>query len=106
MASPRSRRSSCWRLSASRPGWRCLLFRTPAREARTQTINNLHQLGKATHKHAEQYNAKMPVNGGPNPPLQPLNGKTVSIFYHLLPFVQHQDACDRNATETVVAAYL
>jgi prepilin-type N-terminal cleavage/methylation domain-containing protein len=49
--------------------------------ARTQTINNLKQLGTAAHNHASTYNTKLPVNGY-------LNGRLGSVFYHLLPFVE------------------
>jgi len=49
--------------------------------ARTQTINNLKQLGTGTHNFAGTYNTKLPVNGT-------LNARWSSVFGHLLPFIE------------------
>jgi hypothetical protein len=64
--------------------------------ARTDTVNRLAELGKATHAHGTTYNGKMPVD-------EKFGG---SIFYQLLPYVGRQDVYDANATGTVIPAYL
>jgi len=73
--------------------------------ARTQTINHLTQLGKATHNFAGTYGTRLPYNGTPASPGLPLNGKVVSIFYHLLPFVEQENAYNSGATGAVVPPY-
>src|SRR5947209_11881953 len=49
--------------------------------ARTQTINNLKQLGTATHNFAGTYNTKLPLHGT-------LNARFGTVFFHLLPFFE------------------
>jgi prepilin-type N-terminal cleavage/methylation domain-containing protein len=49
--------------------------------ARTQTINNLSQLGVATHNFASQWNNKLPMNGY-------AGTRFSSVFGHLLPFME------------------
>jgi len=66
--------------------------------ARTQTINNLGQLGTATHNFAGTYNGKLPINN------VLLNGKTVSILYHLLPFIEQDNVYNGGQTGTVIAS--
>jgi len=71
--------------------------------ARTQTINNLGQLGKATHNFAGTYNGKMPMHNFL------LNGRTVTTFYHLLPFVEQDNVFNQNVTSNntiVISPYL
>jgi prepilin-type N-terminal cleavage/methylation domain-containing protein len=58
--------------------------------ARTQTINHLTQLGKATHNFAGTFGTKLPYNGLPSSNVA-LNGRNVSIFHHLLPFVEQEN---------------
>ncbi len=72
--------------------------------ARTQTINFLTQLGKATHNFAGTYGTKLPYNGTPINSM-PLNGKSVSIFYHLLPFVEQQNTYNLGLLTVPVPAY-
>jgi prepilin-type N-terminal cleavage/methylation domain-containing protein len=67
--------------------------------ARTQTINNLGQLGTATHNFSGTYNGKLPVNN------VLLNNKAVSILYHLLPFMEQDNVYNNNATSTVISSY-
>jgi hypothetical protein len=71
---------------------------------RTQTILHLTQLGKATHKFASQNNGKLPYNGTPIDGVL-LNGKSVNVFYLLLPFVEQEDAYNNGTTSTFVPAY-
>src|SRR3954452_21164221 len=66
--------------------------------ARTQTINHLTQLGKATHNFAGTYGTKLPYNGTRLAPALPLNGKSASVFFHLLPFVEQENAYNKNLT--------
>jgi len=73
--------------------------------ARTQTINHLTQLGKATHNFAGTYGTKLPYNGVPPAPGLALNGKNVSIFYHLLPFVEQENAYNGGIVAAVVPPY-
>jgi len=68
--------------------------------ARTQTINHLTQLGKATHNFAGTYGTKLPYNGVPAAPGLALNGRDASIFYHLLPFVEQENAYNLFTTST------
>jgi prepilin-type N-terminal cleavage/methylation domain-containing protein len=58
--------------------------------ARTQTINHLTQLGKATHNFAGTFGTKLPYNGTPTSGVL-FNGRSVSIFHHLLPFVEQEN---------------
>jgi prepilin-type N-terminal cleavage/methylation domain-containing protein len=64
--------------------------------ARTQTLNNLGQMGRALHNHASTYNGKMPVNGT-------LNARYGSVFYHLLPFCEGDNVYKLAAIPTTVA---
>ncbi len=73
--------------------------------ARTQTINFLTQLGKATHNFAGTYGTKLPYNGTPTSGI-PLNGKSVSIFYHLLPFVEQENVYNQGLLASVVPTYI
>jgi len=52
--------------------------------ARTQTINNLKQLGTATHNFAGTYKTRMPTNGV-------FGSRYSSVFGHLLPFVEQDN---------------
>jgi prepilin-type N-terminal cleavage/methylation domain-containing protein len=74
--------------------------------ARTQTLNNLRQLGTACHNHADLNNTKLPVTGA-------LNGRYGSVFYHLLPFVEQNNVYNQVVlagnvanTTTVAACYV
>src|SRR5262245_22140466 len=67
--------------------------------ARTTTINNLGQLGTATHNFAGTYNQKLPINN------VAMNGKTVSIMFHLLPFMEQDNVYNTSATGTVIGTY-
>jgi len=73
--------------------------------ARMQTTNHLSQIGKATHNFAGQYGTKLPYNGTPAAPGIALNGKNVSVFYHLLPFVEQENAYNLGATTAAVPTY-
>jgi len=76
--------------------------------ARTQTINHLTQLGKATHNFAGTFGTKLPYNGIPASGIA-LNGRDASIFYHLLPFVEQENAYNLGTVQaswnTVVPPY-
>jgi prepilin-type N-terminal cleavage/methylation domain-containing protein len=61
--------------------------------ARTQTINNLKQLGTATHNFAGTYNQKLPVNGT-------INARYGSAFFHLLPFIEQDNVYKLAPTPT------
>jgi prepilin-type N-terminal cleavage/methylation domain-containing protein len=65
--------------------------------ARTQTINCLTQLGKATHNFAGTFGQRLPYNGTPTSGVL-LNGRSVSIFNHLLPFVEQENVYNLWAT--------
>jgi len=52
--------------------------------ARTQTINNLKQLGLATHNFAGTYGQRMPTQGI-------VNARYSSVFGHILPFVEQDN---------------
>ncbi len=71
-----------------------------AEAARTTTINYLTFLGKATHNFAGTYGTKLPYNGTPTTGIR-LNDRSVSIFAHLVPFVE-QDCCVRTAPDSTV----
>jgi len=71
--------------------------------ARTQSINHLTQLGKATHNFAGTFGTKLPYNGTPSSPAVPLNGRSASIFYHLLPFVEQENAYNLGLTAAAYA---
>jgi prepilin-type N-terminal cleavage/methylation domain-containing protein len=71
--------------------------------ARTQTNNNLGQLGRATHNFIGTYNGKMPMHA------LTLNGKSTTTFFHLLPFVEQDNVYNLNVTAnntTVISPYL
>jgi len=61
--------------------------------ARTQTINNLKQLGTGTHNFAGTFNTKLVVNGT-------INARYGSAFFHLLPFVEQDNVYKLAATPT------
>jgi Tfp pilus assembly protein PilE len=77
------------------------VLKARAAQARAQTIDHLAQVGKATQNYAGQYNTKMPFDGLALP-----DGKKVSIFYQLLPFVGQRGVYDSNAVAAVIPAYL
>ena len=76
--------------------------------ARTETNNNLSQLGKATHNFAGTYNTKLPMHGIPTGAVA-LNGKNSTVFFHLLPFVEQDNVYNQNVqanNTNIVRAYL
>jgi prepilin-type N-terminal cleavage/methylation domain-containing protein len=54
--------------------------------ARTQTINNLKQIGLAVHSYAGAYNGKIPNGTGIT-----YNSRIGSVHYHLLPFIEQDN---------------
>jgi prepilin-type N-terminal cleavage/methylation domain-containing protein len=56
--------------------------------ARSQSANNLRQMGLALQNVAGSYNTQLPPSYGAFPPS---NGPTGSLFCHILPFVEQQD---------------
>jgi prepilin-type N-terminal cleavage/methylation domain-containing protein len=66
--------------------------------ARTQTINNLKQIGLATQNMAGTYNTKMPMNGF-------FGVRYSSVFGHILPYVEQGNIYNiiTNAPNTAVA---
>jgi prepilin-type N-terminal cleavage/methylation domain-containing protein len=63
--------------------------------ARTQTLNNLSQLGKAVHQCQDTYKAL------PNSGAFRRSGKTGSLHYHMLPFVEQAAAWQGTATPRI-----
>src|SRR5262245_15520496 len=50
---------------------------------RTQTMNNLKQIGTALHNFNSTFSRLPPARG-------PLNGKTLTVHQHLLPFIEQE----------------
>jgi prepilin-type N-terminal cleavage/methylation domain-containing protein len=55
--------------------------------ARSQSANNLKQMGVAFANAASTYQGQAPPTGGPYPPP---NGPSGSFFFHILPFIEQQ----------------
>jgi prepilin-type N-terminal cleavage/methylation domain-containing protein len=58
-----------------------------AAAARTQSSNNLKQMGLAIHNLAGANNTRMPPSAGPFPP----GGPSSSLFFHILPYIEQDN---------------
>jgi hypothetical protein len=67
------------------------LFRVRGQAARSQSMNNLRQIGIAVHNHSDSYN-RLPPTAGRGP-----GGRSGSVLYHLLPFVEQGPLYNRGA---------
>jgi len=67
--------------------------------ARTQSTNNLHQIGIATLNFHDTYNKLPPTFGK-------VGDKEGSIFYHLLPYLEHQNAYNAMVFDVPIREYV
>jgi prepilin-type N-terminal cleavage/methylation domain-containing protein len=67
--------------------------------ARTQSSNNLRQMGTGLHNCASAFNDQMP------PAYGTFQGATGSLFYHLLPYIEQDTVYKTGATSTVIKTY-
>jgi len=67
--------------------------------ARTQSSNNLKQMGLAIHNAASAFDSQMPPSNGT------YNGNAGSWFYHILPYIEADAVYKNNSTGSLIKIY-